>query len=128
MRSRSLYDTHPKVVINRANVDVCTPSSFRGARAQVPTYVRRYVRIDRTLLRSIDANHCYSLNHLDLVTSDTEFRNSLHTLVMDYVATHLANKTLKDNAVANITISQREKSFSSLKKRMSKTTNLHGIT
>ena len=40
----TLYETHSKVVINRAKFDVCTSSSYGGIKAHVHTY-----RQNRTL-------------------------------------------------------------------------------
>ena len=34
----TLYDTHPEVVINCTELDVCISSSFGGDEAYVPTY------------------------------------------------------------------------------------------
>ena len=34
----TLYDTHPEVVINCTELDVCIPSNFAGDEAYVPTY------------------------------------------------------------------------------------------
>ena len=53
MMSRTLYDTHHRVVINRGKFDACNSSSFRGVKADRKTHRQHcalYIRLNAITL------------------------------------------------------------------------------